>query len=133
MPFFSDLSIRLVDDLANDGQGEWSLNDPLRYKDNKGDEHVVPAGYHTDINSTPRIVYAFRKFGNRAHRACVLHDYLITSGTVTRTRADELFLEAMESLGVKGDIAGPMFRAVSAETRNQEAKLQPPKNEWEVG
>lgn len=128
MPFFSDLSIRLVDDLANDGQGEWSLNESLGYKDNKGDEYVVPAGYLTDINSTPRYIYAFRKFGNRAHRPCVLHDWLITSKTVTRERADELFLEAMESIGVKEDIAGPMFRAVSAETRNIEIRKNPWRN-----
>lgn len=130
MPFFSDLSILLVDDLANDGQGEWSLNVPLGYKDNEGNDHVVPAGYHTDINSTPRIVYAFRRFGNRAHRACVLHDYLITSKTVTRERADELFLEAMESLGVDEDIAGPMFRAVSAETRNIAARNAQQEIDW---
>ena len=122
--FENYLDIRLIDDLANDGQGSWMLLSSLTY-DRKGVKYVVPVGYIIDINSTPRVVYAYRKYGNRAHRACVLHDYLITSGIVTRERADELFLEAMESLGVKGDIAGPMFRAVSAETRNIETRKNP--------
>ncbi len=122
--FENYLDIRLIDDLANDGQGSWMLLSPLTY-DRKGVKYVVPVGYITDINSTPRVIYAYRKYGNRAHRACVLHDYLITSGIVTREEADIIFLEAMASIGIKDKIAGPMFRAVSAETRNVENRKQP--------
>ena len=118
MPFTTPLRTELIDDTANEGQGEWEIIKPLPFTDSEGVLHVVPAGYRSDLNSTPRVPIAYVLAGNRGHRACALHDYLITSKTVTRDRADAIFLEALECIGVGEWMRGAMYRAVAAETRN---------------
>lgn len=128
--FHNQLAIKLVDDLANDGSGLWQLLEPLPFTDSEGVTHVVPAGYLTDLNSAPRYVFVYRIAGNIAHRPCAVHDYLITSETVTRERADAVFLEAMECIGIEEWLRGAMFRAVSAETRNIEARQHQPEIDW---
>ena len=40
MPFKTALKVELIDDLANNGQGEWALLEPLIYVDNKGYQHT---------------------------------------------------------------------------------------------
>lgn len=133
MPFTTPLRAELIDDLANKGAGEWRLLDQLVYVDARGIEYVVPAGFSTDFASVPRIAFAYWLTGNTAHRPAVLHDWLCRTAPVPRTVADQLFAEAMESIGMPKWRLGAMFRAVSAETRNQEAKNNPPKDEWGVG
>ena len=116
MPFKTSLDIRLVDDLANDGQGSWKVLSPLVYESNEGVEYVVDSGYVSDMASVPRAPVAFLLTGNSAHRASVLHDYLLTSGIVTRPRADELFREAMESVNMPPARVRRMYNAVRART-----------------
>lgn len=61
----------------------------------------VPAGVETDFASIPRLFWPV--IGHPADQyaqAAVLHDWLYRMHTVSRKRADELFLEAMEVLGV---------------------------------
>ncbi len=131
--FHARLAIELVDDLANDGQGEWEILRPLPFTDSEGVTHVVPAGYRSDLNSTPRVPIAYVLAGNRGHRACAIHDYLITSKTVTRDRADAIFLEALECIGIGEWMRGAMYRAVAAETRNIEARENPEPSDDYVG
>jgi len=116
MPFKSSLDIRLIDDLANDGQGSWVLLSPLVYESNEGVEYVVGAGFCSDMASVPRAPVAFLLTGNSAHRAAVLHDYLLSTGIVPRPRADELFLEAMESVNMPPARVRRMYNAVRART-----------------
>lgn len=131
--FHNRLRAELIDHLANDGQGEWELVLPLVFEDRDGTLWTVPTGFTTDFSSVPRLPIVYLRYGNRAHAPAAVHDWAIRTKACPREYADQLFLQAMESIEMEDKHVGPMFRAVSAETRNQEAKLQPPKNEWEVG
>lgn len=60
----------------------------------------VPAGYVTDFASVPRALWAvFPPHGPWA-KAAIVHDYLYDYAIGTRARADLIFLEAMQVLGV---------------------------------
>ena len=76
---------------------------------------VVPGGFVCDGASIPKLFWSF--IGSPFDRylfAAVLHDWLVTdTENFTSKEADDLFLEAMEELGIpmwKRDI---MWRAVS--------------------
>lgn len=129
MPFKSDLDIRLVDDLANDGQGMWMTLSPLVYESNEGVEYVVDTFFRTDMASVPRVPIAFLLTGNAAHRPAVLHDYLLTSAIVPRERADELFREAMESLNMPQSRIRRMYNAVRAFTCQLAQRANPWRND----
>lgn len=63
--------------------------------------YTVPAGFLTDLASIPRPLWTL--LGHPAGRyaqAAVLHDWLLEVAAVPRARADSIFLEAMEVLGV---------------------------------
>jgi hypothetical protein len=125
MPFTTPLRIELIDPVANEGQGQWCLIDPLIYVSEEGTEYVVDTGFSSDLASTPRAPFAYWLYGNRAHAPAVLHDWAIRTEACPRERADELFLEAMESIGMKPSHAGAMYRAVAGHTRNLAARLNP--------
>lgn len=125
MPFTSRLLAELVDDLANDGQGEWVLHRPLEFVRKNGVRYVVPAGFSTDFASVPRVVFAYLLTGNTAHRPAVLHDWLIRLGICTREEADDIFLEAMESINMPSWRVAMMYQAVCAYTRQIAEKANP--------
>jgi hypothetical protein len=116
--FHTRLRAELVDHLANDGQGAWDLISPLIFEDRDGNIWAVPAGFTTDYSSVPRAPIVYLRYGNRAHAPAAVHDWAIRTKACTREYADQLFLQAMESIGMADKHVGPMFRAVSAETRN---------------
>lgn len=111
--FLTPLRVELVDDLANNGQGEWRLWDKLIYEDKKGNMHVVPTGYSCDFASVPRLPFAYWFTGNTAHRPAVLHDYYCDTQSIPREDADNLFREAMESIGMPTLRVRMMHRAVA--------------------
>lgn len=96
--FHSELAIRIVDDSANGGSGRWQLIEPLTYYGDKFAHVVVPAGFETDLASVPRFAY-YGLFGNTAHKAAVVHDWLLAEGE-RREDADAEFLAAMRASGV---------------------------------
>ena len=118
MPFTTPLRAELIDDTANEGQGEWMLLEPLAYTDNEGNEYVVPALFTSDYASVPRRPLAYLLTGGTAHRASVLHDWLIRTNACPREQADLLFREAMESVNMPGWRVAMMYNAVRAETQN---------------
>ncbi len=60
----------------------------------------VPAGFVTDLTSSPRLVWAvFPKWGVHGP-AAILHDWLYYSGIVDRVQADAIFFDAMGACGV---------------------------------
>lgn len=76
----------------------------------------VPAGFRTDLASTPRTVWRlFPKFG-RWFGAAVVHDWLYRTKPdgVTRLSADWVFCELMKDDGVYHGVANAMFRTVRA-------------------
>ena len=104
----------------------WRVESPFRYY--LGDKYsnswvYVPEGYLTDGASVPRIFWGLIPPWGIYGQAAVVHDYLceflsITVDgdplSITRKRADEIFLEAMTVLEVPAYLKYPMFYAVSA-------------------
>ncbi len=115
--FLTRLNVMLVDDRANDGRGSWILTTPLVYECADGIQYIIPAGFVTDFASVPRMPFAFLLTGDTAHRPAVLHDWLLQKMPIPRTRADDLFYEAMRSVGMPEWRAGMMYRAVAGQTR----------------
>jgi len=74
-----------------------------RYRTSKSIKFVgvnVPAGFHTDLASTPRILWnIFPPFG-KYEKAAIIHDYLYHFGIGTKKEADHKFLKGMKILGV---------------------------------
>lgn len=119
--FRTPLRTELDHDTANYGQGEWRLIYPLIYESKDGKTYTVPVGFKCDFASVPRIPIIYAKYGNRAHRPAVLHDYLCREGIIPRREADDLFYEAMLSVGMSERHANAMHLAV----RSYSAFLEP--------
>ena len=81
---------------------------------------VVPVGFKTDFASIP---WAFRQFipkTGKYNEAAVVHDYLCylwKKGGYDRVRADDLFYEMMDVLGVKWHRRKFMWFGVRAYTK----------------
>jgi hypothetical protein len=78
-------------------------------------ELVVPPGFHTDFASIPWIFHSFCQVNGKHRAAAVLHDYLCVHGKelgITQKQADQVFLEAMEVLGVRFSQRKVMYGAV---------------------
>jgi hypothetical protein len=108
MPFLSKL--RLED---TDGR-KWKLLEPLEYRARTGAILIVPAGFITDFASVPRLLWRVLPPSGPYNEAAVLHDYLYRTSIVPRKRADELFREAMQSLGVSRVTRWIMYLGVRA-------------------
>ena len=80
----------------------WALLAPLVYVSDRAAQTItVPKRFLTDFASVPRVPIAFWLTGDTAHEAAAVHDYLYqTHRYGTRRQADEIFLEAMEAMGM---------------------------------
>lgn len=110
--FISELEVRLVK-----GDGIWELESPLAYWSPIAGRVQVPAGFQTDFASVPRVPVVFTLYGNRAHREGVIHDYLFRKDSIPAvgfSRANRVFLEAMECRGKPRYVRWPMYLAVCA-------------------
>lgn len=86
---------------ADQQDGRWFVVEPLEYdSDVAGRIITVPAGFPTDLASTPRIPLIYEACGNIAAMAAVVHDYLYTSGRESRAIADAVLREAAAVTGV---------------------------------
>lgn len=108
--FHTELAIRIVDDSANGGSGRWRLVEHLTYYSDGFGMVVVPEGFETDLASVPRFAY-YGLFGNTAHKAAVVHDWLLQEGE-PRELADREFLSAMRASGVPPWRRWVMYAAV---------------------
>lgn len=83
--------------------GRWFLYAPLVFDSTVAGRIItVPAGFPTDLASTPRIPIIYEMLGNIGRRAAVVHDYLYTSGRESRAIADAVLREACTVNGVPG-------------------------------
>ena len=85
---------------------EWELADDFKYASKLLDRViVVPKGFRFDFASVPRLPLMYAVFGNTAHKAATVHDWLYTSKQhpdstpdnliyVNRKTADAIFEEA---------------------------------------
>ena len=91
--FLTDLVIEELQE-----EGIWQLEEPLKYSSRLLNLIVeAPMGFKTDFSSVPRVPIAYTFFGDRAHRESVIHDWLYSTGSVSRRMADKVFLEAMKA------------------------------------
>jgi hypothetical protein len=106
-----------------EGRAVWKLEKPLDFiLDEKRMIHIPP-GFETDLASVPRLPIIYGIWGDRAHRASVMHDYLYRIGSVvvgpgskltgaSKEDADWYFRLAMISTGEPYYIYQPMYLAV---------------------
>lgn len=85
----------------------WRLAEPVIICD----QHI-PKGFTTDGASVPRLLWWLFPPHGRYMAAAVLHDYLLNAPKVPRAKADQVFLEAMRSMGVAHWRRLTMFMAV---------------------
>jgi len=95
-----------------DGQ-LWRLNKNFRYQsDVYGALITVPAGFVTDLASTPREVWSiFPPWGPYGWAATV-HDFLYRVQFVTRDMADSVLREGMRAHGVNENTVAIVYDAV---------------------
>ena len=103
--FLTDLVVECVTD------DKWRLVEPLIYQSDIAGTITIPAGFACDYASVPRLPIVYMFFGDEAHQAAVVHDYLYRYAVVERKVADRVFCEAMSVSGV-GWKRYPMFWGV---------------------
>jgi len=97
--FLSELDVKLK---SGCGDKVWVLDASLIFESDIVGRIEVPKGFETDFASVPRLPIIFELWGNRAHRAAVLHDYLYRIDAVpavTKIQADRVFFEGMRAGG----------------------------------
>lgn len=87
--FKTPLDVRVLRD------GYYILIDALVFQSELMGRVEVPAGFHTDFATVPRIPFIFDLFGGRGDKAAALHDHLYRHEGEPRKFADYVFLEAM--------------------------------------
>jgi len=100
-------------DLIKDEPATWRLNEPLVYQsDVAGQTFTVPAGFVTDLASTPRIPFVYELAGGVANMASVVHDAIYQNHWVDRETADKVLREASAVTGVASWRATLMYWGV---------------------
>jgi hypothetical protein len=96
--FLDELDVRLINDESN----LWVINSVFRYKSDLlgGAIITVPIGFRTNFASVPRLPLAYLLFGGVANKAAVVHDYLYSTGKISRSKADAVLKEASKVSGV---------------------------------
>jgi hypothetical protein len=98
----SSFTTRLIMEPQEDGR-TWRLVEPFTYDVGElggADTITVPKDFFTDFASVPRIFWrVFPPWGTYG-KAAVLHDWLYSVQDRPRLECDQIFLEAMEVLGV---------------------------------
>jgi hypothetical protein len=100
--------LRIFDD------DQWELAAPLIYVSVDLDVITVPEGFVTDLASIPQAFQGLISVNGRHRAPAILHDYLysIRAFDGNRKRCDDLFLEAMASVGVRWSQRWAMYLAV---------------------
>lgn len=90
------------------------LLQPFRVRLRELGERVieVPQGFETDFASVPRFFWRVVPPWGRYSPAAVVHDYLYSTGKVSREDADRAFLTLMQRLGVPAWKRSIMYWAV---------------------
>jgi hypothetical protein len=91
----------------------WKILEPFSFLRVAGGEKItVPADFVTDFASIPRALWSIYPPAGKWGRAAVIHDYLYAVGDRPRIECDQVFLEAMEVLGVPWVRRHLLYRAV---------------------
>ena len=97
----------------------WILLERLRYDSDRLGVIEVHKGFDTDFASIPRVFWNIYPPYGTYTSAAVVHDFLYyyqrnEAEPVTRKQADDVFLEAMETLGVRKSQRLVIYYAVRA-------------------
>lgn len=100
-----------------------------------GVTYVIPEGFMTDFSSVPRLFrWLVSPVGQPHQVAGVVHDFLYSSGAVTRKQADAAFKAAAAAAGSPRLRAALMYRAIRLggwfAWRNNRAKLLALGSRW---
>lgn len=98
---------------ADTQESTWAIVEPFRYICNDGATITVPQGTTTDFASIPRLFWNLLSPMGKYGSAAVVHDYLYSTGLLSKVNADLIFLEGMKSLGVGWFTRTMMYKAVS--------------------
>lgn len=93
----------------------WFLREDFGYDvgcEGSGQSIEVPAGFLTDFASVPRLLWWLFPTWGRYGNAAVIHDFCYWEQTLSRRRADQVFLEAMKVLGVGWGTRGALYAGV---------------------
>lgn len=90
----------------------WRLLEPFSFVDVVGDVHTSPAGSITNFASTPRFLWPLLPPTGSYGAAAVIHDFLVGSKTVSRDKADAIFLEMLIVLGINPFERWVLYRGV---------------------
>lgn len=102
-----------VEKIEVNGVDKWILKESLLYISKVlKSSVVVPRGFLTDFASVPRVPVLYLFFGNVAHEAAVVHDYLYSELCCSRLDADRVFYEAMGVINIKWWRRISMYAAV---------------------
>ena len=104
----------LVVSPLSDGK-KWCLVVPFEYHVGElgsGEVIEVAKFFITDFASIPRLFWSILPPWGRYGKATIIHDYCYKTRQYDRLRCDEIFLEAMEVLGVKPWKRRVIYRAV---------------------
>lgn len=107
------LPLRLEAAGMHAGRRQWTLAAPFRAVTSLG-VLDIPAGFVTDLTSTPRALWAVLAPADEYLEAAIPHDWLYSPANdrFTRAQADALMLELMHNLGVGWLRRGAIFRAL---------------------
>lgn len=86
--------------------GRWEVVESYRFNG-----FTIPKGFISDLDSVPRLPFAFEVFKSRTRAAALIHDFLYSIG-YPRDLADRIFLRFMVAEGVPCRYAIPIFWAV---------------------
>jgi hypothetical protein len=124
-PFSKPLMVTYVRESKN--KAIWEITESFRYYVSylHSEEFIdVPVGFQTDFASIPRPLWSIFPPTGKYIKAAVIHDYLIDNKGVvkindsytsySKKRVDEIFLEAMEVLGVSKMTRKIMYYSVRA-------------------
>lgn len=113
--FLTELEVKLVDDNANEGRGEWELTADLIYEsDIAKATFVVQKGFRTDFESVPRIPIVFDALGDRFSRPATIHDALYSGEfpSISREMSDKILRESILITGGSEIEANAVYEGV---------------------
>lgn len=100
-------------DMVDIGNGvDFELRQPLTFWLNEVEKITVPKLFVTDLASVPQIFWTVYPKHGKYTRAAVMHDFIYSGAFLPRKLCDELFLQAMYTLGVPWWQAYSMYTAV---------------------
>lgn len=101
----------------------WILEEEFEYLD-----HLIPKGFITDLDTVYRVPFVYAIFKGKARIAALLHDWLYTTGYLTRKEADILLRDIAILEGNPKWVAHCMYIAVRLMGRSRYLKFDEANN-----